>query len=75
MLFERFETEGLAHYSYAVGCPGAGEIAIVDPKRDIDAYLDFAQANDVEITHILETHIHADYASGCLLYTSPSPRD
>jgi len=64
MLFERFETEGLAHYSYAVGCPGAGEIAIVDPKRDIDAYLDFAQANDVEITHILETHIHADYASG-----------
>ncbi|HIG56542.1 MAG TPA: MBL fold metallo-hydrolase [Candidatus Handelsmanbacteria bacterium] len=64
MLFERFEAEGLAHFSYAVGCPAAGEIAIVDPKRDIDTYLDFAQANDVQITHILETHIHADYASG-----------
>lgn len=64
MLFQRFEDQGLAHYSYAVGCPTAGEIAIVDPKRDIDTYLDFAQANDVKITHIFETHIHADYASG-----------
>ena len=34
MLFERFEVEGLSHYSYAVGCPGAGKIAIVDPRRE-----------------------------------------
>ncbi len=64
MLFERFEDKGLAHYSYAVGCPGAGRIAIVDPRRDIDLYLDFAQDRHVAITHVLETHIHADYASG-----------
>ena len=44
MLFERFEDPGLAHYSYAVGCPGAGKIAIVDPQRDVDTYLDFARA-------------------------------
>ncbi|MBT8486697.1 MAG: MBL fold metallo-hydrolase [Phycisphaerales bacterium] len=64
MLLERFEVPGLAHYSYAVGCPGAGAIAIVDPERNIDRYLAFAQANHVRITHVLETHIHADYASG-----------
>jgi hydroxyacylglutathione hydrolase len=64
MIFERFEDEGLSHYSYAVGCPGAGKIAIVDPKRDIDTYLEFAEANNVEIAYVLETHIHADYASG-----------
>lgn len=64
MLFERFEDKGLAQYSYAVGCASAGKLAIVDPRRDIDVYLAFAEAQEMEITHVLETHIHADYASG-----------
>ena len=64
MIFERFEAEGLSHYSYAVGCPGAGAIAIVDPERNIDRYLAFAAEHGVRITHVLETHIHADFASG-----------
>ncbi len=64
MLFEKFEVKGLAHYSYAVGCPGAGEIAIVDPQRDVDVYLDFARRRKVDIAYVLETHIHADFASG-----------
>lgn len=64
MLFERFEEKALAHYSYAVGCPGAGKLAIVDPRRDVDVYLDFAAAQGLTISHVLETHIHADYASG-----------
>ncbi len=64
MLFERFEDKGLSHYSYAVGCPGAGRIAIVDPRRDVDVYLDFAGERKLAISHVLETHIHADYASG-----------
>lgn len=64
MLFERFEDEGLAHYSYAVGCDDAGEVAIVDPRRDVDVYLSFADGRDLAITHVLETHIHADFASG-----------
>lgn len=66
MLFERFETEGLAHYSYAVGCPEAGRTAIVDPRRDLDIYFEFADRHQVKISHVLETHIHADYASGAL---------
>ncbi|MGH7571846.1 MAG: MBL fold metallo-hydrolase [Gemmatimonadota bacterium] len=64
MLFERFEDSGLSQHSYAVGCPAAGSLAIVDPRRDIDVYLDFAAGQELEIRHVLETHIHADFASG-----------
>jgi hydroxyacylglutathione hydrolase len=64
MLLDRFEDKGLAHYSYAVGCPGAGEIAVVDPRRDIDVFLDYAAANGLRVKYVLETHIHADFASG-----------
>jgi hydroxyacylglutathione hydrolase len=64
MLFERFEDSGLSQFSYAVGCPAAGSIAIVDPRRDVDVYLEFAEHQGVAITHVLETHIHADFASG-----------
>lgn len=64
MLFERFEDAGLSQYSYAVGCPAAGTLAIVDPRRDIDVYLDFAAETGLGIDHVLETHVHADFASG-----------
>ena len=64
MLFERFEDKGLAQYSYAVGCESAGTLAIVDPRRDVDVYLEFAADRHMRITHVLETHIHADFASG-----------
>jgi hydroxyacylglutathione hydrolase len=66
MLFERIEDQGLAQYSYVVGCERARELAIVDPRRDVDVYLDFAAARGLRITHVLETHIHADFASGAL---------
>jgi hydroxyacylglutathione hydrolase len=64
MLLERFEDKGLSHYSYAVGCEGAGEIAVVDPRRDVDIYLDFAHSRNLKIVAVLETHIHADFAAG-----------
>lgn len=64
MLFERFTDDDLSHHSYAVGCAAAGELAIVDPRRDVDVYLDFAEEQGLEITRVLETHIHADFASG-----------
>jgi hydroxyacylglutathione hydrolase len=64
MLFERFEDTGLSQFSYAVGCPAAGVLAIVDPRRDVDVYVEFAAAHGLEIRHVLETHIHADFASG-----------
>lgn len=64
MLLERIEDPGLSQFSYAIGCPGAGAVAIVDPRRDVDVYLEFAADQDLRITHVLETHIHADFASG-----------
>lgn len=64
MLFERFEDKGLSQFSYAIGCEGCGEIAVVDPRRDTDIYLEFAHARGVRIVAVLETHIHADFASG-----------
>lgn len=62
MKLHRLEAPGLAHYSYLLA--SAGTAVVVDPKRDIDTYLAFASEQQLRITHILETHIHADYASG-----------
>lgn len=64
MIFRQIEAEGLSHYSYLVGCGGAGKAAVIDPRRDIDIYLDEAEKQGVRIAYVLETHIHADYASG-----------
>ena len=64
MLLERFEDRGLAQYSYAVGDEAARVVAIVDPRRDVDVYVDWAAQRGFTITDVLETHIHADFASG-----------
>ena len=64
MFFERIEDKGLAQYSYVIACERAGVAAVVDPRRDIDVYVDLAKAKGFRITHVLETHIHADFASG-----------
>ena len=64
MLLERFEEKGLSHYSYAVGCKEKGQIAIIDPRFDVDIYLEYAERNQLVISHVFETHIHADYVSG-----------
>ena len=62
MILQRFEVPGLAHYAYLIG--SAGRAAVIDPRRDAGVYTEYAAANDLRITHILETHIHADFASG-----------
>src|SRR5690625_69012 len=64
MLLERIYDEDLAQASYLIGCQARGEAIVVDPRRDIDVYLNLAEANDMEIIAVTETHIHADYLSG-----------
>lgn len=64
MIFERFEVPGLAHYSYLLA--SQEHAVVIDPKRDIDTYVQYARNKGLAITHVLETHIHADYASGAL---------
>jgi len=64
MLLKRFYDEKLAQASYIVGCQAAGEALVVDPNRDIDAYVEAAEDEDLTIRYVSETHIHADFLSG-----------
>lgn len=64
MFFRQFYEKGLAHASYMVGCQASGTAAVIDPQRDIDVYLRVAEQEKLRITHVLETHIHADFLSG-----------
>lgn len=62
MYFEQFYLGCLAHASYMLA--SEGEAVVVDPQRDVDIYLQAAQANRLSIRHIFETHLHADFVSG-----------
>lgn len=64
LFFERIYDETLSQASYIVGDTETKEAIVIDPKRDIDTYLEIAKANNLSITHITETHIHADFLSG-----------
>lgn len=64
MYLESFFIEGLGCASYLVGCEGAGVAAVVDPDRDVQKYIDAAAQRGMRITHIIETHLHADHVSG-----------
>ena len=64
MLLRRFYDPKLAQASYLVGCPTTGEALVVDPNRDIDPYLQAADAEGLRVSHVTETHIHADFVSG-----------
>jgi hydroxyacylglutathione hydrolase len=64
MILKRFYDEKLAQASYLVGCGATGEALVIDPNRDADAYLDEAARAGLRVTHITETHIHADFVSG-----------
>lgn len=62
MYIEQFFEPGLSHSSYLLGAQNV--CAIIDPQRDIDIYIDAARRMGMKITHILETHLHADFVSG-----------
>lgn len=64
MFFQHVYDKTLAQASYFIGCQKAGIAAVIDPKRDIDTYLEIAKQNNMQITHIFETHIHADFLTG-----------
>jgi glyoxylase-like metal-dependent hydrolase (beta-lactamase superfamily II) len=62
MQFQQFYLNCLAHASYLVGSDGV--CAVVDPQRDVEIYLEEAAKRKLRITHIIETHLHADFVSG-----------
>lgn len=64
MFFEHIYDNSLAQGSYLIGCQATGEAIVVDAKRDVDTYIELVRKNKLRITHITETHIHADFLSG-----------
>jgi hydroxyacylglutathione hydrolase len=64
MVFERIQTAGIAQLSYVIGDQGSQSVAVFDPIPSIEMYLELSRKYGVTITHIFETHIHADFMSG-----------
>ncbi|MBM3751371.1 MAG: MBL fold metallo-hydrolase [Acidimicrobiia bacterium] len=64
MFMKRCFEPKLAQTSYVIGCPGAKAAIVIDANRDIEQYIRAAESEGVSITHVTETHIHADYVSG-----------
>lgn len=64
MFLRQITDSALAQNAYLIGCQRTGEAIIIDPERDLDRYFQVAADNDLRITAVAETHIHADYLSG-----------
>lgn len=64
MFFQHVYDKSLAQASYFIGCQAKGEAIVIDAQRDIDVYLEIAKQNNMKITHVTETHIHADFLCG-----------
>ncbi|MGH9270336.1 MAG: MBL fold metallo-hydrolase, partial [Ilumatobacteraceae bacterium] len=66
MFFRQYYLGCLSQASYLVGDRSTGRAVVVDPRRDVDEYLDDAQSEGLRIEHVIETHFHADFLSGHL---------
>jgi hydroxyacylglutathione hydrolase len=65
MIFRAFHYYDSGCAAYLFGCGGLGLCAVVDPQlRDINHYAEVAAAHGMRITHVIDTHIHADHISG-----------
>lgn len=64
MLIKCFDTPGLAINSYLIYDEGSRKGAMIDPTRQIELFLSYALQENIQITDILETHVHADFLSG-----------
>jgi len=56
----------LSHASYLVGDETTGRAVVVDPRRDVEIYLEEARAEGLTVERVIETHIHADFVGGHL---------
>lgn len=65
MIFRPYYSFESGCAAYFFGCGGLGKACVVDPlEEDIEDYVAFAQAKEMQITHVIDTHIHADHRSG-----------
>lgn len=61
---DRFFTPGLAQVAYVIADEETSEVALIDPRRDVDEYVRWAEARGMTFVAIIETHVHADFVSG-----------
>lgn len=66
MILKQFYLNCLAHASYLVGDEETHTAAVVDPQRDVDQYVAFAEQHGLHIAHVFLTHLHADFIAGHL---------
>src|SRR5256886_16174805 len=66
MHFVQYYLDCLSQASYLVGDEGTRRAVVVDPRRDVEIYLDDADAHGLRIERVIETHVHADFLSGHL---------
>jgi hydroxyacylglutathione hydrolase len=64
MIFHQYVLGCLSQMSYFIGDETSGRAVVVDPRRDVGAYLTHAAAAGVRIERVIETHCHADFLSG-----------
>lgn len=65
MILRPFYYYDIGCAAYVLGCGSVGRCAVVDPRADdVDAYQAFADAKQMRITHVIDTHVHADHRSG-----------
>src|ERR1700682_6532386 len=64
LIFKTIQTPGIAELSYLLGDDDDGIAAVFDPRPDVDVYIEMVRDEKLSITHIFETHIHADLVSG-----------
>ena len=64
MYFKQFTHDSTGCISYMVGCLSKSCTAVIDPQSDIQAYVETARKKGMQITHVIETHVHADHLSG-----------
>ena len=66
VIVNQYYLECLSHASYLVGDETSGTAVVIDPRRDIAEYVADAEHLGLRITHVMETHLHADFLSGHL---------
>src|SRR5436190_6147531 len=66
MIFKQFYLNCLAHASYLIADERTRTAAVVDPRRDIEPYLEEAERQGLHIRHVFLTHFHADFVAGHL---------
>lgn len=70
MIFKQFYLDSLGHASYLIGSEDTGEALVLDPRRDVELYLEEAGRHGLRVQYAVETHQHNDYVAGSLELTA-----